>query len=256
MEFSAAPILDTEPFPQYYDPADSKEASSRHFVLHCKHNTCQDILHRAKRRFKTCKRDMRFSCVCKSSSLSSNPAFRTCPAFEIKLDDDVTAEECVAFGVLDWDKEIVIRYCDSVHFLGELEKCDSISRKALRRTYAFTKKGLPVREQMIATCESHLLNAIHGYLTTTLTPLPQQSRRISPRMLRVGLANHLRLVLWDWQHAHGSLRRGPIRQFTPVRFREMVVYDGIAREVWKAWGRVVNDLIRLYVLRDMRAHGN
>ncbi|KAF2274376.1 uncharacterized protein EI97DRAFT_478785 [Westerdykella ornata] len=234
MEFSAAPIVDTEPFPQYHNPADAEDASFAHCVLHCKHQTCQRIRNRAERRAKFFKCATYFSCACKNSSVTSPPPIRLCPATEITLDCDISAEEFEAFGKLDWDKDIEIRFCETLHFLRQLKVCDSMDKIALKQTRAFLKLAFPDRERLAATAEAYLIKGIYGYLVSTLTPLTQQSRLISPRMLKTGLANHMRLALCDWKHASGPFRHGTAPPFIPRRFKDMLFYDGIACEVWKA----------------------
>jgi hypothetical protein len=83
-----------------------------------------------------------------------------------------------------------------------------------------------------------------------------KSRMISPQSLKLEITAYLGPTLYEWfQKLSGipeTFRKGP--GYFPARLLQLMHKYPFLEEVWNSWDQAVDALIRLFVLRDLRAH--
>jgi hypothetical protein len=271
MEFSAAPILDTEPQPTYDDPFDDSDPLFNHCVCHCRHNRCMRLRRSAGARAKRARSEFSFQCTCSPDHIGQqNPIGQQKadshgspqPSKDISLSTTLCADEILALENLDIHKEVEIRLVDVRHFIKELQRTDIMDFAGVLGSKAFqryVRNDPRFLHKIIRDGREMMLVDTFRYFNLTFSNGPNdtdstKSRMISPQSLKLEITAYLGPTLYEWfQKLSGVpeiFRKGP--GYFPARLLQLMHKYPFLEEVWNSWDQAVDALIRLFVLRDLR----
>ncbi|KAF2656956.1 hypothetical protein K491DRAFT_677597 [Lophiostoma macrostomum CBS 122681] len=255
MELAARP--DAEPLPsnpvEYQWSQDDERLN--HCVVHCNHGHCIRLSGRSDARAEKFGHPKAYTCSCSASEanlVETKPTPE--PAEKITPDTDVTPDEISALEHLDGNVDITIRLADAVQFQDTLYEYQVFDERELETCDAWKRhvRHLSQVAKLANVAGLKLVHEIEWYFDATLKALPMQCRSISPAALKKEITSVLGIALIEWRLGDWSLaRRRPI-SWSPAHCMNTIRREEVARAIWQRYDSFVDELIKMFVLRDVR----